>query len=41
MKRTAAAYYLDQVVPEALGLEAQAVAGAGLLYSVGAEALAS
>ncbi|MEA3000361.1 MAG: 3-(methylsulfanyl)propanoyl-CoA dehydrogenase [Sphingomonadales bacterium] len=40
MKRAAAAYYLDQVVPEASGLEAQAIAGAGLLYSVSDEALA-
>src|SRR4051794_27692124 len=31
MKRAAAAYYLDQSVPEALGLEAQASAGAALL----------
>jgi alkylation response protein AidB-like acyl-CoA dehydrogenase len=40
MKRAAARYYLDQAVPEALGLEAQAMAGAGLLYSVSDEALA-
>jgi hypothetical protein len=40
MKRSAARYYLDQAVPEALGLEAQAMAGAGLLYSVPDEALA-
>jgi alkylation response protein AidB-like acyl-CoA dehydrogenase len=41
MKRAAIHYYLDQAVPEALGLEAQAVAGAGLLYSVSAEAFAA
>jgi len=40
MKRAACRYYLDQAVPEALGLEAQATAGAGLLYSVSDEALA-
>jgi alkylation response protein AidB-like acyl-CoA dehydrogenase len=40
MKQAAANYYLDQAVPEALGLEAQATAGAGLLYSVPDEALA-
>jgi hypothetical protein len=41
MKRTAVAYYLNQVVPEAHGLAAQATAGAELLYSVSDEALAS
>ena len=41
MKRAAVRYYLDQAVPEALGLEAQAVAGAGLLYSIGAETFAA
>jgi alkylation response protein AidB-like acyl-CoA dehydrogenase len=40
MKRAACTYYLDQAVPEALGLEAQATAGAALLYSVPDEALA-
>jgi alkylation response protein AidB-like acyl-CoA dehydrogenase len=40
MKRAAALYYLDQAVPEALGLEAQATAGAALLYAFGDEALA-
>jgi hypothetical protein len=40
MKRAASAYYLEQAVPEALGLESQAMAGAGLLYSVSDEALA-
>jgi 3-(methylthio)propanoyl-CoA dehydrogenase len=38
MKRAAAAYYLEQVVPEAIGLEAQAGSGAGLLYGIGDEA---
>ena len=41
MKRAAVRYYLDQAVPEALGLEAQALAGAELLYSVSAEAFAA
>jgi alkylation response protein AidB-like acyl-CoA dehydrogenase len=41
MKRAAAAYYLERVVPEALGLEAEAVAGAALLYSVDAETLSA
>jgi alkylation response protein AidB-like acyl-CoA dehydrogenase len=41
VKRAAARYYLDQAVPEALGLEAQAVAGAELLYSIDAETLAA
>ena len=41
LKRAAVRYYLDQAVPEALGLEAQAVAGAGLLYSIGAETFAA
>jgi alkylation response protein AidB-like acyl-CoA dehydrogenase len=40
MKRAAARYYLEQLVPEALGLEAQAVAGAELLGSVSIEAFA-
>jgi hypothetical protein len=40
MKRAAATYYLEQAVPEALGLEAQAVAGASLFYSIPDEALA-
>jgi alkylation response protein AidB-like acyl-CoA dehydrogenase len=33
MKRTAARYFLDVIVPEASGLAASASAGAGLLYS--------
>jgi alkylation response protein AidB-like acyl-CoA dehydrogenase len=41
MKRAAVGYYLDQIVPEAQGLVAQATAGAELLYSVSDEALAS
>jgi len=41
MKRAAAGYYLDQAVPEALGLQAQAMAGANLLYSIDAETLAA
>jgi len=40
VKRAAAGYFLSVVVPEALGLGAGAEAGAGLLYSVPAEALA-
>jgi alkylation response protein AidB-like acyl-CoA dehydrogenase len=39
-KHAAASYYLDQIVPEALGLAAQATAGANLLYSLSDEALA-
>jgi alkylation response protein AidB-like acyl-CoA dehydrogenase len=39
-KRAAAGYFLAVVVPEALGLAAGAEAGAKLLYSVEAEALA-
>jgi alkylation response protein AidB-like acyl-CoA dehydrogenase len=38
--RAAADYYLSAIVPEALGLGAAAEAGAALLYSVPAEALA-
>lgn len=38
-KRAACRYYLDQAVPEALGLAAQATAGAELLYSIDAETL--
>ena len=40
VKRAAAGYFLSVVVPEALGLGAGAEAGAELLYSVPAEALA-
>jgi hypothetical protein len=38
MKRAAAAYYLEQIVPAAIGLAAQATAGAGLLYALPDEA---
>ncbi|HEY0113583.1 MAG TPA: acyl-CoA dehydrogenase [Allosphingosinicella sp.] len=34
MKRASARYYLEQAVPEAVGLAAQATAGAELLYAV-------
>jgi hypothetical protein len=40
LKRAAVDYYLEQVVPEAMGLAAQATAGAGLLYGLSDEALA-
>jgi 3-(methylthio)propanoyl-CoA dehydrogenase len=40
-KRAAGRFYLDQVVPEALGLEAAASAPAALLYSVSEEAFAA
>jgi alkylation response protein AidB-like acyl-CoA dehydrogenase len=39
MKRAAARFYLDQVVPEAQGLKAAATASAAILYSVGEAAL--
>ncbi|MDB5710297.1 MAG: acyl-CoA dehydrogenase [Sphingomonas bacterium] len=38
MKRAAAAFYVGQIVPEALGLKAAATASAQVLYSVPAEA---
>ena len=38
-KRAAAAFYLDRIVPEALGLRAAAMAGAEGLYGIAAEAL--
>ena len=38
MKRAAVAFYIDQIVPEALGLKAAATASAKVLYSVPAEA---
>ena len=41
MKRAAARFYLDQVVPEGLGLEAAATAPAEILYSVSEEAFAA
>ena len=40
MKRAAARFYLDQIVPEALGLQAAALASADVLYSVSEEAFA-
>jgi len=40
-KQAAAHYYLERVVPEALGLEAEAMAGAALLYSIDMETLAA
>jgi hypothetical protein len=41
MKQAAAGFYLDRLVPEALGLRAAAAAPAALLYSVDAEAFAA
>jgi hypothetical protein len=41
MKRTAARFYLDQVVPEALGLAAAASAPADILYALDEEALSA
>ncbi|MDR6789365.1 alkylation response protein AidB-like acyl-CoA dehydrogenase [Sphingomonas sp. BE138] len=38
VKKTAAAFYLDQIVPEALGLEAAATADASVLYALPADA---
>ncbi|HEV2817005.1 MAG TPA: acyl-CoA dehydrogenase [Allosphingosinicella sp.] len=40
MKRAAARFYLDQIVPEARGLAAAASASAEILYSIGEEAFA-
>jgi alkylation response protein AidB-like acyl-CoA dehydrogenase len=40
MKRAAVAFYVAQIVPEALGLKAAATASAKVLYSVPAEAFA-
>jgi alkylation response protein AidB-like acyl-CoA dehydrogenase len=39
MKRAAARFYLDQIVPEARGLKAAALAPADILYSIGEAAL--
>ena len=39
-KRAAGRFYLDQIVPEALGLEAAATASADMLYEIPAEAFA-
>ncbi len=41
MKDAAARFYLDQIVPEALGLEAAATAPASALYAVSEEAFAA
>jgi alkylation response protein AidB-like acyl-CoA dehydrogenase len=41
IKRAGADFYLDRIVPEALGLNAAATAGAGPLYAVDAEAFAA
>jgi alkylation response protein AidB-like acyl-CoA dehydrogenase len=41
MKKAAARFYLDQLVPEALGLKAAALAPAEILYSVPEEAFAA
>ncbi|MDP1028145.1 acyl-CoA dehydrogenase [Sphingomonas sp. KR1UV-12] len=41
MKRTTTRFYLDQIVPEALGLEAAAMAPADVLYQVPAAVLAA
>ena len=38
-KRVTTRYFLDQIVPEAVGLKASAVGGAGLLYELETEAL--
>jgi len=40
-KRAVVRYYLDRIVPEALGKAAAATAGAAGLYAVSAEALAA
>jgi hypothetical protein len=40
LKQAAARFYLDQIVPEARGLSAAAMAPADILYAVGEEALA-
>ena len=41
MKQAAARYFVAQIVPEAEGLKASAVAGADVLYAVGDEAFAA
>lgn len=41
MKQAAARYYVEQIVPEAEGLRAAAMAGAELLYAVNEEAFAA
>ncbi len=41
VKRAAVRFYLDQIVPEALGLKAAATASADVLYAIPAEAFAA
>ncbi len=41
MKRAAALFYLEQVVPEAMGLEAAATAPADSLYAASEDAFAA
>jgi len=41
MKAASARFHVEQIVPEALGLKAAAMAGAEVLYSVSAEAFAA
>ena len=41
MKAAASKFYIDQIVPEALGLKAAATAKADVLYSVAAELFAA
>jgi len=41
MKQASARFYLDQIVPEAAGLEASASASAEVLYSAGEDAFAA
>ena len=41
MKRAAARFYLDQIVPEAGGLAAAAMASAGILYAIDEDAFAA
>ncbi len=41
VKRAAVRFYLDQIVPEALGLKAAATASAEVLYAIPAEAFAA
>jgi hypothetical protein len=41
MKKAATRFYVEQIVPEALGLKAAATARADVLYSVEAQAFAA
>ena len=41
LKAAAARFYVEQIVPEALGLKASAMAPADMLYAVDAETLAA